>query len=88
MPERPEDIDKEAVELFKTEDEKVVEALHEAFKINRAVELLLGYIEKGFLTDDTPLMEALEKLEKKKFELIGKDPDDAEEVDDKEGDSK
>ncbi|MDO8466599.1 MAG: hypothetical protein Q7S83_00470 [bacterium] len=80
---KPEDIDKEAVELFKKEDEKAVDELHEALKIDGAVKLMAGYIEKGFLTHDEPLIQALEKLEKKKFELIGIDPDEAEEDEDK-----
>ncbi len=79
---KPDDIDKEAAALFKEDDEKAVDELHEACKLDGVVKLIAGYIKNGFLAHDMPLIQALEKLEKKKFELIGIDPDTAEEAED------
>lgn len=76
MSEHPEDIDKEAAELFKKEDDRVVNDLHEAWKLDRALKLMDGYLKSGFLTTDMPLIDALEKLEEKKFEFLGIEPDE------------
>lgn len=82
MAETPKGLDKEAADFFKKEDEKTVDALHAALKINQTIDQILSYIETGFLTQDMPLMQALEKLEKKKFELLGVDPEEAEDAED------
>lgn len=76
---KPDNFDNEAAKFFEQEDEKNVDALHEAFRIDRALKLCLKYIKEGLIREDMPLMEALEKLEAKKFELIEIDPDDIEE---------
>ena len=83
-PKQPEDLDKEAAELFREEDEKTVEDLQEALHIDKLLKLMVGYLGRGFLTDDMPLMWALEKLEKRKFELSGINPEEAEDGDEEE----
>ena len=52
-------IDREADEFFKQEEEKAVDALHEALWIDRFLKICAGHIEKGFLQMDMPLIEAL-----------------------------
>lgn len=70
---------KKAVEkLFKEENEKAVTDLQEALHLDQALNLIVKYLNNGFLNEEMPLMEVLEKLEKKKFELIGMDPEEIE----------
>lgn len=87
-PQQPDDIQKEAADFYKKEDEKAVDELQEAFNINRLTKSMVEYMDKGFLSPDMPLIEALEKLEKKKFELIGTDPEAEEGGDEEEGEEK
>ena len=67
--------DKEAAEFFKKEDEKAVTALQEALHIDRMLKLCLKYIQRGLITVDMPLIEVLEIMEKRKFKLIGINPE-------------
>lgn len=81
-PQPPDDLDKKAAKLFKDESDKEVKELHEACKIDGAIKAINGYLKTGFVTEEMPLMEALEKLQNRKFELLGIDPDSAEEEED------
>ena len=70
-----EEFKKESEKLFQEENEKAVTELQEALHIDRTLKLFLKYLNNNFLDEDMPLMEALEKLEKRKFELIGTVPE-------------
>ena len=73
-----EEFKKESEKLFQEENEKAVTELQEALHIDRTLKLFLKYLNNNFLDEDMPLMEALEKLEKRKFELIGTVPEEPE----------
>ncbi|OGZ29406.1 MAG: hypothetical protein A2931_03370 [Candidatus Niyogibacteria bacterium RIFCSPLOWO2_01_FULL_45_48] len=77
---QPDDFDKEAAKFWEDEKERAVKDLQEALRIDQSLKLFMGYLEKGILNPDMPLGEALEKLEKKKFELTDTDPEEAEEA--------
>lgn len=73
-----EEFKKATEKLFKEENEKAVTDLQEALHLEQTLNLIVKYLNNGFLDEEMPLMEALEKLEKKKFELIGMDPEETE----------
>ncbi len=79
-PQQPDDLDKEIAKFWEEEKERAVKDLQEALHIDQSLKLFLGYLEKGMLNPDMPLGDALEKLEKKKFELIDMDPEETEEA--------
>ena len=80
-----EEFKKESEKFFKEENEKAVTELQEALHIDQTLKLFVKYLNNNFLDEDMSLMEALEKLEKRKFELIGIDPENAEPFDNAQG---
>ena len=80
QPQQPDNFEKEAAKFWEDEKERAVNDLQEALHIDQSLKLFLGYLKKGILNPDMPLGEALEKLEKKKFELCDMDSEEAEEA--------
>lgn len=75
----------EAKQFFKDQQGKDVDDLYEAWQIDRACKCFVKYLKQGLVRTDMNLMEALEIIEKRKFELIGIDPEAEEEDDPKDG---
>ncbi len=71
--------DEEYKKFFAEEQERAVKGLIEAMKIENALKLILNYIESGFLSPEMTLLEAVEKLDKRKFEVSGITPEDPDE---------
>ncbi len=71
------DISKEAQKLH---EEHNIDTLLEASDIDEAERLLLGYVKKSIMTLSTPLGEVLEKLDKRRAELLGEEWAKEEEV--------
>ena len=76
----PDNLDEEAKKLFETLSEEAVLEMYEASTLTKAIKLLVEYLEKGFLSEDMTFSDVLEKLEKRRFELLQIDPSEAEDV--------
>ncbi len=78
-----EDLNQEFARLCDAEDKKQreqsVEDLLLAKHIDTTLKTFLKYLNEGLINDQMNAIEALVILEKRKFELIGIDPEEAEE---------
>lgn len=82
---QPDDIDKEAAEFYKKDQEKMVDELQEALHIQGIVKQMVDYIKKGVVSVDMPLVDALQALEKRQLELAGADSEETDEEDEEDG---
>lgn len=79
MPEK-DALDLEAEKFFKEEHERAVEEMRETLHIQQAVELFVKYINDGTVGPEIMLIDALEIIEKRKFELADLKPEDEEDA--------